>query len=173
MSRFGTEYRVARPTGVCAATGQRLERGTPCMATLCEHPEDDGFERRDYSLEAWEAQGPPGDVFSYWKTTVPDPDARRSILVDDAVLWDLFESLADDTRRRRQAYRFILALILMRKKMLRYVGRTGQGEDERWLMRPKGAAPEQPPLEVIDPHLTDDDVRELTEQLSEVLQSEL
>jgi len=26
---------------------------------------------------------------------------------------------------------------------------------------------------VIDPHLTDDDVRELTEQLGEVLQSEL
>jgi hypothetical protein len=143
------------------------------MATLCERPEDDGFERRDYALEAWEVQGPPDDVFSYWKTTVPDPEGRRNILVDDAVLWDLFEALADDTRRRRQAYRFILALILMRKKLLKYVGRTGQGEDERWLMRPKGAGPEPPPLEVIDPHLTDEDVRELTEQLSEVLQSEL
>jgi hypothetical protein len=165
------------------------------MATLCERAEDDGFERRDYALDVWEAQGPPDDVFSYWKTTVPDPegrqnilvddavlwdlfealadDTRRNILVDDAVLWDLFEALADDTRRRRQAYRFILALILMRKKLLKYVGRTGQGEDERWLMRPKGAGPEPPPLEVIDPHLTDEDVRELTEQLSEVLQSEL
>jgi hypothetical protein len=173
MSRFGTEYRVARPTGVCAATGRSLERGTACMATLCERTEDDGFDRRDYSLEAWEAQGPPADVFSYWKTTVPDPDDKRGILVDDSVLWDLFESLAHDTRRRRQAYRFILALILMRKKLLRYVGRTGQGENERWLLRPRGAGPDQPPLEVIDPHLTDDDVRELTEQLSEVLQSEL
>jgi hypothetical protein len=143
------------------------------MATLCERPEDDGFERRDYSLEAWEANGPPQDVFSYWKTAVPDPEARRSILVDDAVLWDLFESLAGDARRRRQAYRFILALILMRKRMLRYTGRTGQGEDERWLMLPKGAAADDAPLEVVNPHLTDDDVRELTEQLSEVLQSEL
>ena len=143
------------------------------MATLCDLPEDIGFDRRDYSIEAWESQGPPDDVFSYWKTTVPDPEARHGILVDDAVLWDLFESLADDTRRRRQAYRFILALILMRKKLLKYIGRTGQGEDERWLMRPKGAGPEQAPVEVIDPHLTDDDVRELTEQLGEVLQSEL
>ena len=56
------------------------------MATLCERLEDDGFERRDYSLEAWEAQGPPSDVFSYWKASVPDPEARRGILVDDAVL---------------------------------------------------------------------------------------
>ena len=173
MSRFSTEYRVARPTGVCAASGQRLDPGAACMATLCDLPEDDGFERRDFSLEAWESQGPPDDVFSYWKTTVPDPEARRGNLVDDAVLWDLFESLAHDTRRRRQAYRFILALILMRKKLLKYIGRTGQGEDERWLMRPKGAGPEQAPVEVIDPHLTDDDVRELTEQLGEVLQSEL
>jgi len=143
------------------------------MATLCERPEDDGFERRDYSIEAWEARPAPDDVFSYWRTTVPDPEAKRGVLVDDAVLWDLFEALAGDTRRRSQAYRFILALILMRKKLLKYVGRTGQGEDERWLLRPRGAAPELPPLEVVDPHLTDDDVRELTEQLGEVLQSEL
>jgi hypothetical protein len=148
-----------------------LEPGTPCIATLCEHPEDEGFERRDYSEQAWESERPEG-VFSFWKTVVPDPDARQRVLVDDAVLMDLFEQLADDTRRKRQAYRFILCLILMRKKLLRYTGRTGEGENERWLMMQRGQ-PDQPPIEVANPQLTDEDVRELTDQLTEVLRGEV
>lgn len=172
MSRFGVEYRVARSTGVCAATGKVLEPGTSCIATLCEVPDDDGFERRDYSTQAWEAGRPEG-VFSYWKTTVPDPNRKQRVLVDDTVLLDLFESLAGDDRRKRRAYRFILCLILMRKKLLRYVGRTGQGEDERWLMLPRGVPAGSDPIEVANPQLTDEDVRELTDQLGEVLRGEL
>ncbi len=172
MSRFGVEYRVARSTGVCAATGKVLEPGTSCIATLCEVPDDDGLERRDYCTQAWEAGRPEG-VFSYWKTTVPDPNRKQRVLVDDTVLLDLFESLAGDDRRKRRAYRFILCLILMRKKLLRYVGRTGQGEDERWLMLPRGVPAGSDPIEVANPQLTDEDVRELTDQLGEVLRGEL
>ncbi len=172
MSRFGVEYRVARSTGVCAATGQALEPGRPCVATLCEIPDDDGFERRDYCLEAWESGLAEGD-FSDWRTTVPDPNRKQRVLVDDTVLLDLFESLAGDDRRKRVAYRFILCLILMRKKLLRYVGRTGQAEDERWMMQPRGVPAESKPIEVVNPRLTDEDVRELTDQLGEVLRGEL
>jgi len=172
VSRFGVEYRVARSTGVCAATGKVLEPGTSCIATLCEVPDDDGFERRDYSTQAWEAGRPEG-VFSYWKTTVPDPNRKQRVLVDDTVLLDLFESLAGDDRRKRRAYRFILCLILMRKKLLRYVGRTGQGEDEQWLMLPRGVPAGSDPIDVANPQLTDEDVRELTDQLGEVLRGEL
>ncbi len=171
MSRFGVEYHVARPTGVCAASGRILEPGTSCIATLCEVPDDDGLERRDYSTEAWEAGRQEG-VFSHWKTTVPDPNRKQRVLVDDSVLLDLFESLAGDDRRKRRAYRFIVGLILMRKKLLRYVGRTGQGEDERWLMLPRGVPAGSDPIEVANPQLTDEDVRELTDQLGEVLRGE-
>lgn len=143
------------------------------MATLCERVEDDGFDRRDYSLQAWDAQARPEGLFSYWKAAVPHPDDGRRVFVDDDVLWDLFEQLADDPRRRRMAYRFIIALILMRKRRLRYIGRTGQGENERWLMLPKGAEMNQQPIEVVNPRLGDEDVRELSEQLREVLRGEL
>jgi len=87
---------------------------------------------------------------------------------------DLFERLADDERPQRVAFRFVLALILMRKRLLRFAGRKagGEGETEWWLMRPKGVGTDQPPLEVLNPRLADDDVRELTAQLSEVLRGE-
>lgn len=143
------------------------------MTTLCDLPEEDGFERRDYALEAWDASAVPPGVFCYWKTTVPDPESKQRVFVDDQVLLDLFEGLAEDDRRTRVAYRFILGLILMRKKLMRYVGRTGRGEQERWQLRPRGADPDHPPVEMVNPHLDDDDVRELTGQLSEVLRGEL
>ena len=83
--------------------------------------------------------------------------------------------LADDERPQRIAFRFVLALILMRKRLLRFVGRTDSDGDARgrWKLRPRGADPESLPLEVEDPGLTDEDVRELTAQLGEVLMGEL
>jgi len=175
MSRFTSDYRVAPPTGRCAATDQPLEPGSTCIATLVERDEDDGFDRLDYSMEAWESGARPERLFSYWKTTVPESEQRRKLLVDDAVLMDLFERLSDDTREQRQAFRFVLALILMRKRLLKFIGRaeTKEGEPERWQLRPKGSDPDDPPMEVTNPNLTDDDVRELTDQLSEILHAEL
>lgn len=181
MSRFATDYQVARPTGVCAATGAELAPGAVCIATLCDRPEDEGFDRLDFSPEAWDAGERPERLFSYWQTTVPDTsdESKKNILVDDAVLMDVFERLADDARPQRRAFRFVLMLILIRKKLLRFVGREQDeaggdaAPDEYWLLRPRGSAPEDPPLRVFNPHLQDDDVRELTEQLKEVLQGDL
>jgi hypothetical protein len=181
MGRYGTDYHVARPTGICAATGQTLEPGSPCMATLCDRVEDEGFERLDYSMDTWATGARPPRLFSFWRTAVPEPGARTRLLVDDAVLMDLFERLADDARPQRIAFRFVLALILLRKKLLRFAGRSGgetagaaaRGGTEHWLFLPRGAPPGTPPIAVVNPQLSDDDVRELTEQLAEVLQSEL
>ena len=162
------EYRVGRPTGVCAATGRSLGPGEPCVATLWEAAGQEGFERRDFSIDAWEASGPPGGVFGYWRTTVPDPAQARRVLVDDAALLDLFESLSGDTARTRLVYRFTLCLILMRRRLLKYAGRKVEGGEERWLVIPRGSA-DQEPIEVVNPRLTDEDVVELTGRLGEIL----
>ena len=173
MTRHPADYRVARPTGVCAATGRVLEPGSPCVASLCERAGDEGFDRLDYAPEAWEAGARPERLFSFWRTTVPDPGEARRAFVDDDVLMDLFEQLAGDERRARVAYRFVLALILMRKRRLKYRGRRGRGKDERWLLVPKGAEPDAEPIEVVNPKLDDEDIRQLTDQLSEVLRGDL
>ena len=173
MSRFTPGYSVGRPTGQCQATGRALEPGETYIATLCDDEQTDGFIRVDVSEDAWDSGHRPERLFSYWKTTVARPDERRQLFVDDEVLMSIFEQLADDERPQRQAFRFVLALVLMRKRLLRYVDRVGTGEDERWRFRLPGQDPDAPLLEVRNPHLTDDDVRELTDQLSEILQGEL
>ena len=171
MSRYGSQYDIGSFTGQCAAAGTPLEPGQPCMAALCEKADEEGFERLDYSLDAWEAGKRPERLFSFWRTTVQPPNAKKKDLVDDEVLTDLFERLADDDRAQRQAFRFVLGLILMRKRLLRFVGREQEDEREYWLMEPKGMR-DQPPLKVLNPNLNDDDVRELTAELGEILRGD-
>ena len=124
-------------------------------------------------MSAWEEGARPDGLFSFWRTRVPEGDDRKTQLVDDTVLVTIFEQLAEDEAPRRVAIRFVLALILMRKRLLRFLGRQEEDGVVTWLMRPRGSTPEAPPVEVVDPGLGDDDVLALSEQLSEVLESDL
>jgi hypothetical protein len=175
MSSYGVSYHVARSTGVCAASGSRLEPGTECIAALAERADDDGLDRFDYSLAAWESGARPERLFSYWKTRVPEAGARPKLIINDEVLESLFERLADDERPQRVAFRFVLALILMRKRRLKYLDRRVDGGVETWQLAPRGGESRDPlpPIQVVNPRLKDEDVRELTDQLSEILQSDL
>jgi hypothetical protein len=211
MTQFNaTTYDIERPTGVCAYTGRPLQPGDKYVATLVEYDPASvlqgeqpkpaagalGLKRSDVSLEAWEAGQRPDGMFSYWLTTVAEPNAKKRMFVDDGVLLNLFRRLADTDQAERVRFRFVLGLILMRKKMLRYDGsemRTvdndvlhdgesqGPRKLEYWKFTPKldpakgpmGKWNEQDPLEMVNPQLTDDQVVQVTEQLSEILEAEL
>lgn len=191
MSQFNaTTYDVQRPTGRCAFTDQELPPGTDYIATLVEDDEQPGGLRRlDVSLEAWEQGSRPDRLFSFWKSEVPQPEAKKRLLVDDAVLMSLLERLGEDDREDRVAFRFVLALILMRKKLLRYDGMEAiRADDDNettsggvWLMTPKvdvtkghfGKWDEKKTLRVIDPALDEAGIQQVTEQLGQVLEAEL
>ena len=182
MSRLSIGYDIGRFTGACASSGEPLPPGTPCVAALCEAPDQPGFVRRDFSIAAWQSgQRPPG-LFSFWRTVAPSPDAPRKLLIDDQSLLDIFLRLEQDQRPERQAFRFVLALILLRRRMLRSVGReqvrvadpSPGGTDvsrEVWLLQPRGAIEGAPPLRVVDPRLTEADLATIAEQLGEVVEA--
>ena len=174
MSRFGSQYRVSRSTGVCAATGEPIEPGSPCVAALCDD-EEAVLSRVDYSIEAWEAGPRPEGIFSFWKTRMPEKGEKKKVFVDDQVLLDIFERLADDDREDRQAFRFVLGLILLRKRLFRHESqRTEEGGDRVvWLLKPKGSPPDAPLVELVNPGIGDEDILSLSEQLGDVLQGDL
>ena len=97
------------------------------------------------------------------------------MFVDDDLLMNVFERLAGDERPQRVAFRFVIALILMRKRLLRYTGREPRGDHEIWLLTPRvpADAPQPDLFEVVNPRLADEDIRELSDQLSEILNAEL
>src|SRR5690606_24457631 len=86
-------YDIARPTGVCAASGRPIEPGDTFVAALYEREGDDSFERRDYHAAMWEeapapaaAEGPKGVLFGHWRGVMPAPNAKPKLFVDDEAL---------------------------------------------------------------------------------------
>jgi len=171
-------YSLGRSTAVCAATGRALVPGEPIVATLCDAPADEAegheFVRREFAVAAWDSGLRPEHMVCFWRTTASEPDHKRRLLVDDDTLLELFDRLDGDERPQRRAYRWLLCLILLRKKLLRHV-RVDRDEagGEAWLVKRRGAAEDDAPVRVENPRIRDEDLQELAEHLGEVMQSEL
>ena len=191
MSQFqGSPYNVEKPTGTCALSGRELTPGEPYIATLVEATGEDGgaigLKRLDIALEAWREGSRPEGLFSFWKTTVPQPKEKKKLFADNAVLLNLLHRLADETQQQRLDLRFVLCLILLRKKILRHDAteqhRDAEGNaNEWWRLTPKldpskgamGKWDEQNPVTVYNPGLSEERIQAVAEQLHEVLEGDL
>jgi hypothetical protein len=156
-------YEVGRPHGKCAVCEQIIEPGDKFMACLRET--EIGFERADCMVDCWEKLD-RGQIVAFWKTTMPRPEAKKKIFVDDQVLCELFERLSDVTEPSKLNFRFVLGLILMRKRMLVYENTRREGEREIWSMRLRGRDDR---LDLLNPQLTEEQVMDVSRQLGEIL----
>lgn len=160
------QYEVAAATGRCTATGRDLLEGEEFFTVLMESGES--FTRADYSLEGW--TGPPPGAFCHFKTKVPVKEKRKKLLVNNELLIGFFERLADQTEPVRVHFRFVLALILMRKRLLRYDGSKIEEGVEIWNMTlPR----EQRVHRVVNPRLNDEQIETVSGKLSEILHSDM
>ena len=163
------QWDIETTTGRCAVTGRTLEEGEEFYTVLVEQGES--FIRADYSVQAWPAEGgPPENAFCYFKSRVPVKERRKKLLVDNELLINFFKRLSEEKEPVRVQFRFVLALILMRKRLLRYDGTTVRNGAEVWTMI---QARELTRHEVINPHLTDDQIEGVSRELSAILHSDM
>ena len=160
-------YEVSRPHGVCAVTGHKIEPDEKFMAALRETPA--GFERLDVSMPAW-PEFDRREVVAFWQTVMPRHEQKKKLFVDDQVLCDLFERLADVQEPAKVNFRFVLGLILMRKRLVIYETTRREGERETWTVRMKG---KQEQLDLVNPRLDETQMKEVSGQLGEILHQEL
>ena len=160
------QWEVARCGGVCAATGRELAEGEEHYAVLFE--DGDSFRREDYSLEAW--SGPPDGAFCFFRTHVPVREKKKRLLVDDDVLLNFFARLADERQESRMHFRFVLALILMRKRILKYQETIHEEGCEFWQMR---LVREQSLHRVLNPQLNDEQIERVSAELSVILHGDM
>lgn len=160
-------YDLARPMGKCHLTGETIAPGDKFMAALRETPA--GFERLDISMSAWPSFDRAG-VLGFWQTVMPAQEQKKKLFVDDEVLCELFERLKDTEEPAKLHFRFVLGLILMRKKMLIYD--TSRTEDARdiWMVHFKGR---EDKLDLLNPRLDEAQVAEVSKQLGQILNEEL
>ncbi len=73
------------------------------------------LKRCDYSVAAW--QGPPPGTVGWWKSQMPDQNARRAHWAPNDVLLSFFDELAEQPDK--QDMRYVLALLLVRRRVMR------------------------------------------------------
>ena len=160
------EWEVSKPLGQCCGTGRKIEYGEEYFAALVET--EDGLQRRDFCADYWQAEKP--NVFCYWKTKLPHPDRKKQIFVDDEMLMAFFERLAEETEQEKINFRFVLALVLMRKRRLKYDSSKNENDMEIWRLRVVG---EKEFVEVVNPHLDEEQIEQLSSQIGTLLQVDL
>ncbi|MBN1555018.1 MAG: hypothetical protein JXA11_09745 [Phycisphaerae bacterium] len=167
------EFKISKSEGVCGVCGQALQPEEEIVALACSGEEE--LLRRDYHRACWDSLGEntPADdpeVLGVWRTRVPRPEEKKKLLVDDSLIINFFERLdgADDPAKIN--FRYVLALILMRKKILVYEGMDRRdGGVEVWKMRFKGADAIH---EVIDPHMDEDKIAQVSSSLGEIMEGD-
>jgi len=160
------DWEISKAIGQCSGTGAALLPGQEYYGALLQG--ESGLERRDYSVEYWQQQRP--QVYCFWRARMPQADRRKRLLVDDEMLMAFFERLADETEPEKISFRFVLTLVLMRRRRLRYEASRNDGRGEVWTMRVVG---EDRSVEVVNPNLTEDQIEQLSGQVGQILQTDL
>ncbi len=159
------EWQVESSKGRCAASGKELSEGEEFYSVLFDDPTvEGGFRRADYSVEAW--SGVPEGAYCHFKTHVPIKEKKRRLLVDNEVLVNFFVRLSDEADELRIQFRFVLALILMRKRLLRYDGSETIEGVETWRMT---LTHDQSEYRVVNPRLTEAQIEGVSGQLGAIL----
>ena len=157
-----TAYPIQHHSRVCAATGRSLQPGERYYSVLLV--EAGQFARKDYSAEAW--PGAPADAIAYWSGKVPDADPKRRLVVDDDLLMSCFERLAEEADPNRIQFRYVVALLLLRRKRLKFDDLRRDGDQEYLQLK---CAKTGQIFEVLDPHLAEEDMKRVQNEVLKIL----
>jgi hypothetical protein len=157
-----TEYQIQPNTRLCAITGRALQPGERFFTALRE--EGGQFVRQDYSVETW--QGPPPGTFSFWAGRVPADDESRKPRFDDDLLVECFDRLQGQEQPDRVNFRYVVALLLMRRKRLKFEEAIVQDEQEVLTLRCSRTGAK---YQVLNPRLTEEQMVAVQDEVFKVL----
>ena len=156
------EYQIQPHTRRCAVSGRELRPGEKVYTALFD--EGTQFLRKDYSPEAW--QGPPPGAFSFWAGRVPGQEPSRRPRIDDELLLDCFQRLEGQADPGRVNFRYVVALLLMRRRRLRFEEARTAGGQETLSLR---CARTGTKYQVVNPRLTEEEMAAVQEEVFKVL----
>lgn len=159
---MSTDWTMPRRADACTACQRPFAAGEVFHAFLYEAP--DGYERRDFCPGC----PPPPDrtPIASWKTRRTEPAARRSLTFDRQAVYGVFERLDEAREPRQIQFRFILALLLWRKKVLRLTGTAANADGEVWEFTPAAGDGVH---RVRRPELDEEQLEQLSAQLEQLL----
>ena len=110
---FAMDYEVKSCSRHCAGSGRELSPGETFYSVLMAEGAE--LRRYDYAEEQW--KGPPPEAIGWWKSEIPDRNASRRHWAPNDVMLQFFDELAEQPDK--QDMRYVLALLLVRRRVLR------------------------------------------------------
>ncbi len=119
--------------------------------------------RQDYCEACWEKVD-QADTFYYWKT-IFRPVKTRNVFVDNETLINFFVRLEEEDSEIKKNFRYLLSLILLRKRLLVFKDVFKEGDLEYMVMRDK----EDREFRVLNPCMDKETIETVKGQMMAVL----
>lgn len=105
----------------CSVTAKPFEEDEVFYTALFPDPESDGYLRKDFSSEAWDGLGEEDEKpFSFWRAVYKPPEhvESKEELIEQDDPEALLSRLVEEDEEHTENARYILAVMLERKKLL-------------------------------------------------------
>lgn len=155
-------WHIARSSRTCAHGGAPIDPGVGFYSALVE--KDDTFERMDFSLESW-SEVDKEAFFSYWKNKPSTGGADKKPPVDFERLLSFFDSLEGAEEPGKRLLRYVLALILARRRRLRLDDMSRTDVGDRLLVYDRRT---QKTLEITAPEAGREELEKTQEKLNQL-----
>ncbi len=164
------EWRITGGDKTCSLSGKVFKIGDAYYSLLLR--KDGDYSRKDISPERWEeVDKKDPDIFSWWKTKVPNPDKPKAQSMDFQAILSFFLRLMDleEPEQKDLQLRYLLGLLLLRKKLLKFVRSLQREGAEHWVLR---LADGEIEYMVLKPNLSDLQMSELSRQIGSIFEME-
>lgn len=161
------DWKISRRGSKCSHSGVKFADGEAFYTCIFDDPESEGFLRKDFSETAWKELNETLQPFSFWKSTCkyPPVEEKPGVLENESAEAMLRRMIEEDEATTENV-RYILALMLERKKALRPVG-VKDTESSRLLLYEHRFTGDV--LIVRDPQLKLDEVEKVQQEVSRLL----
>jgi hypothetical protein len=157
-----TEYPNPSSLRYCAATGRPLRPGDRYYGVLAL--DGSRLTRQEFSADAW--TGPPHGAFGHWIGRVPVSADGRRPPIDDEMLVDCFQRLEDAAEPEKLNFRYVVALLLMRRKRFKFDDVVKDGGGENLVVRDTRSGAQ---YSVRDPGLAEEQMKTVQDEVFQVL----
>jgi hypothetical protein len=113
-------FKIGHRGGSCGACGAALTAGVAATSALYRAPAggENAFERKDFCAPCFDDAAKRGEPFSWWTAVVPAPAEKKAVF-DVGVAKEFLLRLLREDAAERASLRYLLALLLMRKKAVK------------------------------------------------------
>ncbi|NOX98163.1 MAG: hypothetical protein GXP30_00220 [Verrucomicrobia bacterium] len=161
------DWKISRRGNKCSQTDVKFDDGESFYTCIFDDPESAGFLRQDFSEAAWAKLDDSFKPFSFWKSICKYPKTEETpVVLENESAETMLRRMIEDDEASTENARYILTLMLERKKTLRPVG-VKETDSSRLLLYEHRATGDV--LIIRDPLLKLDEVEKVQEEVSHLL----